>query len=176
MVTPEGTVEVAVVRLKDDWIEAVRQAQRITTDLGLDHPESQSWGSGLTDIFYRCAPASKTFRTCGANSRDLSSRIKASKDGESQFLMSPVYPKYYFGGRKCKWSLRAEPGQRIQLRFLDISLRERMSSSDPECTDSISVSERGKTLLRMCGESSEDIMLLSEGYSLEVRRSTFFPA
>ena len=50
---------------------------------------------------------------------------------------------------------------------MDISLRERVSSTDPECTDSISVSERGKTLLRMCGESNEDIMLLSEGHTLE---------
>lgn len=57
----------------------------------------------------------------------------------------------------------------FQLRFLDISLKKRISSSDPECTDSISVSERGKTLMRMCGESSEDIVLLSEGNTLEVR-------
>ena len=89
---------------------------------------------------------------------------------------------------RCKWLLRAQPGQRIHLRFLDISLRERLvlpsevfiilsrnllsphslSSTDPECTDSVSVSERGKTLLRMCGESKGDIVLLSDGHTLDV--------
>ena len=49
----------------------------------------------------------------------------------SQFLMSPVYPKYYVGGRRCRWTLRADPGQRIQLRFLDI--REDSSQKILEC-------------------------------------------
>ena len=82
--------------------------------------------------------------------------------------MSPVYPKYYVGGRRCKWTLRADPGQRIQLRFLDISLREEMSPSS-QCTDSIRVTERGRNLLSMCGESKQDIVLLSEANKLEVR-------
>jgi hypothetical protein len=60
-------------------------------------------------------------------------------------------------------------GQRIQLRFLDISLREGLSSRDPECSDSVRVSERGKTLLHMCGESIDDIVLLSQRSKLEVR-------
>ena len=75
----------------------------------------------------------------------------------SGFLMSPAYPKYYKGGRKCKWSLRVDPGQRIQVRLLDVNLRDDMKSSRDrgrgerrECsTDSIRVSERGKNLLRM---------------------------
>ncbi len=82
--------------------------------------------------------------------------------------MSPVYPKYYVGGRRCKWTLRADPGQRVQLRFLDISLREQSSRSEPECRDSIRVTERGRTLLSMCGESSQDIVLLSEANKLDV--------
>ena len=83
--------------------------------------------------------------------------------------MSPVYPKYYVGGRRCKWILRADPGQRIQLRFLDISLREEVSqSSHPQCTDTIRVTERGRNLLSMCGESKQDIVLLSEANKLEV--------
>ena len=83
--------------------------------------------------------------------------------------MSPVYPKYYAGGRKCKWVLRAEAGQRVQLRFLDISLREEVSqSSHPRCTDSIRVTERGRNLLSMCGESKQDIVLLSDANKLEV--------
>ena len=85
-----------------------------------------------------------------------------------------VYPKYYSGGKKCRWSLRAEPGQRIQLRFLDISLREGLSSRDPECSDSVRVSERGKTLLHMCGESTDDIVLLSQRSKLEVSHGAFF--
>ena len=87
----------------------------------------------------------------------------------SQFLMSPVYPKYYAGGRNCKWILRAEAGQRVQLRFLDISLREEVSQSNhPRCTDSIRVTERGRNLLSMCGESKQDIVLLSDANKLEV--------
>ena len=83
--------------------------------------------------------------------------------------MSPVYPKYYAGGRNCKWILRAEAGQRVQLRFLDISLREEVSqSSHPQCTDSIRVTERGRNLLSMCGESKQDIVLLSDANKLEV--------
>ena len=84
--------------------------------------------------------------------------------------MSPVYPKYYVGGRRCKWVLRAEAGQRIQLRFLDISLREEESTGrQPKCTDSIRVTERGRNLLSMCGESKQDIVLLSEANKLEVK-------
>ncbi|TRY79437.1 hypothetical protein TCAL_13183 [Tigriopus californicus] len=143
-------------------------------NLRLDHPESTAWGSGLIDIFYRCAPNDWTHRYC-----DRTKRIATNPSGASEYITSPMYPKYYVGGRSCKWSIRAEPGQRIQLRFLDISLRERVSSTDPECTDSISVSERGKTLLRMCGESNEDIMLLSDGYTLDVnmdtRTNTIYP-
>ena len=83
--------------------------------------------------------------------------------------MTPVYPKYYAGGRNCKWILRAEAGQRVQLRFLDISLREEVSqSSHPQCTDSIRVTERGRNLLSMCGESKQDIVLLSDVNKLEV--------
>ena len=37
----------------------------------------------------------------------------------SQFLASPAYPKYYKGGRQCRWSLRTEPGQRIQVNLPD---------------------------------------------------------
>ena len=86
----------------------------------------------------------------------------------SQFLMSPVYPKYYVGGRRCKWTLRSDPGQRIQLRFLDISLREEVSQSNhPQCADSIRVTERGRNLLSMCGESKQDIILLSDANKLE---------
>ncbi len=81
-----------------------------------------------------------------------------------------MYPKYYVGGRRCKWTLRADPGQRIQLRFLDISLREEVSQrSHSQCTDFIRVAEKGRNLLSMCGESKQDINLLSEANKLEVR-------
>jgi hypothetical protein len=143
--------------------------QECSFNLQLDHPEAAAWGDGLVDIFFRCAPRAATHRFC-----DREARIKLRQNGNSEFLMSPVYPKYYVGGRRCAWSLRAEPGQRIQLRFLDISLRERQSSTDPECADAVSVSERGKTLLRMCGESTEDIVLLSDGNTLEVGKARKF--
>ena len=79
-----------------------------------------------------------------------------------------MVPKYYVGGRRCKWTLRSDPGQRIQLRFLDISLREEVSqSSHPQCADSIRVTERGRNLLSMCGESKQDIVLLSDANKLE---------
>ena len=37
-----------------------------------------------------------------------------------------------------------------------------------ECADSVEVRERGKRLMRMCGESQTDITLLSERNVLEV--------
>ena len=99
----------------------------------------------------------------------------------SGFLMSPAYPKYYKGGRKCKWSLRVDPGQRIQVRLLDVNLRDEMRSNRErgrgerrECsTDSIRVIEKGKNLLRMCGEMNNDILLLSHGNQLEVRPTKY---
>ena len=84
-------------------------------------------------------------------------------------MTSPDYPKYFKSGLRCKWTLRVDPGQRIQLRFMDISLREEVSqSSHPQCTDSIRVTERGRNLLSMCGESKQDIVLLSDANKLEV--------
>lgn len=146
------------------------KGQQCFFNLQLDHSESVPWGAGIVDIYYRCVPSDITYRYCNSDVR-INDQTYFQKSS-SQFLLSPVYPKYYVGGRKCRWTLRADPGQRIQLRFLDISLRERLSSSEPECTDSIRVSERGKTLLRMCGESKEDILLLSQANKLEVRLET----
>ena len=80
-----------------------------------------------------------------------------------------MYPKYYSGGRRCNWILRAAEGQRIQLRFLDISLREEENNRrHPQCEDSVRVTERGRNLLSMCGESKQDIVLLSDANKLEV--------
>ena len=101
-------------------------------------------------------------------------RVNSNPSG---FLMSPAYPKYYKGGRKCKWSLKVDPGQRIQVRLLDVNLRDDMRTSRErggrgerrECSsDSLRVSEKGKNLLRMCGEMNNDILLLSHGNELEV--------
>ena len=78
------------------------------------------------------------------------------------------FQKTSFPLKKSSWSLRADPGQRLHLRFLDISLRERTSDGDLECADSVEVEESGKRLLRMCGESQTDIRLLSGRNVLEV--------
>ena len=51
-------------------------------------------------------------------------------------------------------------------------MRERTSDSDLECEDSVEVKERGKRLMRMCGESQTDIRLLSERNVLEVEYRT----
>ncbi len=147
-------------------------------NLALDHPESSDWGSGsgivsgLIDVFYRCVPRHAANRQCARSPVT----VRAPPEGDSHFLLSPVYPKYLVGGRRCRWTLRAEPGQRIQLRLLDVSLRERgdtgsSSSSSSSCEDSVSVSERGKPLLRMCGELKEDVMLLSEANTIDVRET-----
>ena len=55
------------------------------------------------------------------------------------------------------------------LMNLAVSLREGVTSRDPECSDSVRVLERGKTLLHMCGESNDDIILMSQRNKLEVR-------
>ena len=39
-----------------------------------------------------------------------------------------------------------------------------------ECTDVIRVTDRGKTLLTMCGESKADVQILSHSSKLEVSR------
>ena len=39
-----------------------------------------------------------------------------------------------------------------------------------ECTDVIRVTDRGKTLLTMCGESKADVQILSHSSKLEVRK------
>jgi len=52
--------------------------------------------------------------------------------------------------------------------MLYTSLREGVSSRDPECSDFVRVLERGKTLLHMCGESIDDIILMSQKNKLEV--------
>jgi len=152
------------------WCSGMAQKKPCTFNLQLDHEESVSWGMGIVDVYYRCVPDYIIHRKCNSEVR-VKEEIGFSSS--SQFLMSPVYPKYYVGGRRCKWTLRSDPGQRIQLRFLDISLREEVSqSSHPQCADSIRVTERGRNLLSMCGESKQDIVLLSDANKLEVRLET----
>ncbi len=68
-----------------------------------------------------------------------------------------------------RWSLRAAPGQRLQLRLLDVSLKEKDSHS---CVGSVVVTERDNVLLKMCGESDTDIRLLSNKNTLKVRLSS----
>ena len=80
----------------------------------------------------------------------------------------------------------------MQVRVVDVNLREgkgfgsgRYSSSSvsrhgsssggregvgEECTDVIRVTDRGKTLLTMCGESKADVQILSHSSKLEVSR------
>ena len=156
-------------------------------NLRLDHEPASTWGTGLVDLFYRCVPHRVIHNSCPVGSsnwgvypqqqqqqqqQDESQAVVINTSPlphASQFLASPAYPKYYKGGRQCRWSLRSEPGQRIQVRVVDVSLKEASSSSDTECSDVIRVTDRGKTLLRMCGESKSDIQILSHSNKLEVR-------
>ena len=166
-----------------------------TFNLLLDHEESAGWGTGLVDLFYRCAPRKVIHSSCNSGAgtggimstsqrfynNDRSGGVKVEKQQQpvlvstsrktmkANFSLPLLIPKYYKGGRQCRWTLRSEPGQRIQLRVLDVSLREGLGSNS-ECSDIIKVSERGKTLLKMCGESRNDIILLTHTNKFEVRK------
>lgn len=160
-----------------------------TFNLHLDHEESQRWGPGLVDIFFRCVAKEETNSACSSSDdhddddpRPKSEvRMMINSFRDRGFLMSPAYPKYYKGGQRCRWSLRGRPGQRVTVRLLDVSLREGSGSprSDHEdskaqgghdCSvDSVRISEQGKTLLRMCGESKVDLVLKSQANKVEVK-------
>ena len=66
--------------------------------------------------------------------------------------------------KKCHYSNTSK----IILFDFNSSLREEVSQSQPTCTDSLRVTERGRNLLSMCGESKQDIVLLSDANKLEV--------
>ena len=135
------------------------------TDAGLGRGEHLIHHLTREGRAFRCAL--HLHRTVCSEAKDLISQVTTNliPVTEGGFIKSREYPKYYSGGKRCVWSLRAEPGQRIFLRFIDISLREKERR---ECRDFVVVYERGKRLLKMCGESETDIMLLSQSHTLDV--------
>ena len=112
--------------------------------LHLDSPESRSWGPGLVELWHRCVPRQLIHTQCG--------RIRADQRG---YIVSGVYPKYYIGGRSCTWTLTATPPQQLELRLLDLQLRE--SRPGGACPDSLSLDRQ----LAVCGEMKTELVVLS---------------
>ena len=78
----------------------------------MDHPESATWRAppnrddeslfGFVDVFFRCVPRGDISRRCWDGVDGRSVEVLADSTGASTFLASPVYPKYYVGGRTCR--------------------------------------------------------------------------
>ena len=91
------------------------QLHRCSFNLAVDHPESAEWRGppssdgdeslfGFVDVFFRCVARGDIHRKCwdGVDGRPVQVRAD-SATGESAFLATPVYPKYYVGGRTCRY-------------------------------------------------------------------------
>ena len=125
-------------------------------DMGVDLPESVSWGRGRTDVRYSCEESVHSY--CGG-------RVDGVGEG---YISSPGYPRYYLGGRECVWTLVVGKGQKIQLELSDLSLRE----TGEKCKDSVVIKEEGRTLLSLCGGLTSPVSLLSATNHVEVRMRT----
>ena len=101
-------------------------------DMGVDLPESGSWGRGRTSVRYSCQESIHSY--CGG-------RVDVVGEG---YISSPGYPRYYLGGRECVWTMMAKEGQKIKLEVADLSLRE----TGEECHDSVLIKEDGVTMVR----------------------------
>ena len=156
----EGEGE-GVANNQDIWRAVVRRCNgdretECVFDMGVDLPESASWGRGRTDVRYECEESVHSY--CGG-------RVDVVGEG---YISSPGYPRYYLGGRECVWTMVVEEGQKIHLQVADLSLRE----TGEECSDSVLIKEEGRTLLTLCGALSSPVSLLSATNMVEVRMIT----
>ena len=148
---------------QDIWRAVVRRCNgdrgtECVFDMGVDLPESASWGRGRTDVRYECEESVHSY--CGG-------RVDGAEEG---YISSPGYPRYYLGGRECVWTLIVGRGQRIQLEVTDLSLRQ--AGTGGQCQDEVTVKEEGDTLLQLCGDLIQPVTLLSTTNQVEVRMRT----
>ncbi|XP_023706998.1 uncharacterized protein LOC111864168 isoform X2 [Cryptotermes secundus] len=132
-----------------------------------DYKAAEEWGPGVVFIKYACINHEHITKNCQQD-------ITVVGEG---FVETPGYPQFNVE-RNCAWKLRTQEGQRIQLSFLDISLRD-IGSSETKCTDRLTVEEEDRELLSVCGEKEESIVIESDGGGLDVfvsiRSKNIFP-
>ncbi|XP_034244946.1 uncharacterized protein LOC117647335, partial [Thrips palmi] len=139
--------------------------------LNTDLPSSADWGPGLVHIKYACVSGSHMHRYCSS-----SAEVTTTEEGEG-FLQSPGYPTITVGQSACLWRLRANRGQRLLLRVLDLSLRAR-TDGDEDCVDALSVREgsddgaANADLVHECGDRDDDLEVESEHGALDVNLTT----
>ena len=106
------------------------------------------------------------------------------------YLSTPGYPSYY-SPFPCRWSIEAEPGQRIHLQIIDLAIRDpnslpletnrRRKPGEPseKCLDTLDIIDQDTKVRTLCGERNSNLIeyrSLSEKLLLEFTPIDFSPS
>ncbi|XP_045533788.1 uncharacterized protein LOC106714286 isoform X2 [Papilio machaon] len=127
-----------------------------------DYPPAVAWPPGVVSIKYACFDDSLAVHYCN---REVF--VAASGPDSEGYIRTPGYPHFYVGD-ECRWRLKADPEQRIQISILDVSLRS-IGPFEDQCTDFVSVVDsNGESLLSTCEQVDLPLRLTSTTDALEV--------
>lgn len=125
--------------------------EKCSVNVRKEHIHQCNGFDGWISLKYTCVSASKLHSYCDL---DL--------NGNYGFVSNPGYPEYY-PPYVCKWRIRGFPGQKVQIKVLDLSTKEprytkRKKMPAYECIDSLSIIEDNAKVATLCGEVKSNLI------------------
>ncbi|KAF5303079.1 hypothetical protein FQR65_LT08410 [Abscondita terminalis] len=128
-----------------------------------DCPGAEKWGLGTLSVKYACISGNQLTKYCNAKILLPEPETLGISQG---FIHNPGYPRFYLGQKKCLWSIRAPPLQRIKITIFDISLVG--NPNVKRCSDLLEISDRGQILYSTCIQQEPPVEIVSLDDSLDI--------
>lgn len=101
--------------------------------------------------------------------------------GNSGYISSPGYPRFYPKVSNCSWSIESSRKQEMKLTILDLDMRRGIQSRGKTiCPDSLTILEDGHKVKYSCGPANDKtrIPILTTGGEIQItfRSNEFLPS